>query len=743
MTKTETAPNRGHDAARFGRADVSVSSAAAQQSAPENDRAKANQGAAKPAAHVKPAKSCTDHPAQYFVQQTAGAVRQASVSMEDADMPDALPCPLGQTRANSNGSTADSAVPFGFTASEETASPAGVKSTANKASSLAAADDRPNAAKAEPPVNGWSPQNATEGSAGAEKAGSGLRFSFDAQAAQAASLHPTAGTAASDGVPVEPAQAAGSSRGQQNVPDQGTASAVPQFWSVPTVAGGQDGQEQKSQGQGLAGGLGQAPSKTATGSTEGFTLGSFSRMHNKKPRAGGAVRPRGAASTAQQTHAAKPDQQREQAPSAAAAKDQAGNVSSVWRSYAQQLHTEKSSEATDTVPAEEPQAGSQAPTQMPGGPAAETAQFPCNAGGDPNVPQVTNADSVPRPSGDDGPKEQQDVREADSLASRLRQQSFGEPEDSSTAESAATATRSPPDGVPAAEFGQAAASFGAGQQGFSFGLGHAPKEQRATPRRGRGPATRSRPPAREAAAGAAAKPPEGSAPAAQQPSFSFAWAFNSDHPSRNSREAPASEPSFTAQPTQQQQQPFFGLQPARDSNAAHQASQPAFSWPTPEPPAAAAEQGAPAFSFKSPGAKGRAPSEERAAKPRTAFDWGKPPTNAPLAQPPSPFPSAQPDTRPVAFDDIAEIRIVGGPVRGSVPASKQQVSSGGFAAEQPAFTPEFKPAPNFGNASAFAEGKAAGPSFRVVSTPSKQPARQRLPASVAGAARCLPCIYIA
>ncbi|EIE19931.1 hypothetical protein COCSUDRAFT_58168 [Coccomyxa subellipsoidea C-169] len=729
VTKTETAPSRGHDAARCGRADVSVSSAAAQQSARENDRAKANQGAAKPAAHVKPAKPCTDHPAQNFVQQTAGAVREASVSIEDADMPDASPCASGQTRADSNGSAA----PFGFT---KTALPAGVKSTANKTSSPTAADDRPDAAKAESPVNGWSPQNATEGSAGAEKAGSGLRFSFDAQAAQAASLHPTAVTAASDEVPVEPAQAAGSSRGQQNVTDQGTASGVPQFWSVPTVAVGQDGQEQRSQGQGLAGGSGQAPSKTATGSTEGFTLGSFSRMHNKKPRAGGAVRPRGAASTAQQTHAAKPDQQREQASSAAAGKDQAGDVfnANVWRSYAQQLHTEKSSEGTDTVPAGEPQSGSQAPTQMPGGPAVVTAPFPCNAGGGPNLPQVANADSVPRPSGDNGLKEQQGVRRADSMANRLRQQSFGEPEDSSTAESAATATKLPPDGVPAAEFDKAAASFGAGQQGASFGLGQAPKEQRATPRRGRGLATRSRPPAREAAAGgAAAQPPAGSAPAAQQPSFSFAWPPTSDQPSRNSREASASEPSFTAHTThQQQQQPFFGFQPARDSNAAHQASQPASSWPAPEPPAAAAEQGAPAFSFKSPGAKGRAPSEERAAKPRTAFDWGKPPTDAPFAQPPAPFPMAQAGTRPVAFDDIAEIRIGGGPVRGSVPSSKQQVSSHGFAAEQPAFTAEFKPAPNFGSAPAFAEGKAAGPSFRVVSTPSKQPARQRPPASVAG-----------
>ena len=655
VTRTETIASHGHGDARFGSADVSASSAATQAAAQpprnttstaENDGAKANQGSAKPGLHAKPVKTPAERTVDNLVHQRADAKRQASVSIEDADMPDASPSASSQTRADSNGSAADSAAPFGFT---ETALPAGVKSRAAeavKASMPAVPDSAPKKPAAQPAVNGWSRQDvpeetgATGGSRGFQQLSSGLSFSFAGQKATAAGQKSTG-----NGLPVAAAHTADNDREKHT----DAAPEIPQFQAG--VAEDKGRNEQTSQGQTQAGGSQQAANKPAKG-TEGFTLGSFSRLHNRKQRvgAGAAARPRGASSGAQQqTHAAKPEQS--QGPdSSAPGSAEPADLSTVWRTYAQQL-SEKGPGATgravpEGMPAREQASGSSpGRTEIPRVPARGTAQPSAHAGLPTNPFGASFTGTEFGRSWDEGTEKRRHATQEDSLASQFRRQTFGEPDTASTAESAAAETGTPSAAPLVAEPEQAPARFGAAPPGASFGLGQAPNAQRATPRRG--PAARSRPCAKSAP-----QPPAGSTPVAGQASFGFAWPPTAEQPSCKPQEA-ANFPSQHTGPTAQQQ-PIFRFQSPQDSDAGQQTRPPAFGSSAPKPSiatAAAAQASsagasghseAPPFSFKSPGGKGRAPSEPRAAKPSAAFDWGKPPSGVPSAQPTAPAFPAQP-----------------------------------------------------------------------------------------------------
>ena len=655
VTRTETIASHGHGDARFGSADVSASSAATRAAAQppqnttstaENDGAKANQGSAKPALHAKPVKTPAERTMDNLVHQRADAKRQASASIQDADMPDASPSASSQTRADRNGSAADSAAPFGFT---ETALPAGVRSRAAeavKASMPAVPDRAPEKPAAQPAVNGWSRQDvpeetgATGGSRGGQQPSSGLRFSFEGQKATVAAQKSTG-----NGVPVAAAHTADNNREMHT----DAAPEIPQFQAG--VAEGWN--EQTSQGQTQAGGSQQGANKPAKG-TEGFTLGSFSRLHNRKQRvgAGAAARPRGAPSGAQQqTHAAKPEQSQGPASSAPGSAEPA-DPSTVWRTYAQQL-SEKGPGATgravpEGMPAREHASGiSPGRTEIPRVPATGTAQPSAPAGLPTNPFGASFTGTEYGRSWDEGTEQRRHATQEDSLASQFRQQTFGEPDAASTAESAAAETGTPSAAAPGAAPEQAPAMFGAAPPGASFGLGQVPNVQRATPRRGRGLAARSRP-----CASAAPQPPAGSTPVAGQASFGFAWPPTAEQPSCKPQEAA----NFSSQHTgpTAQQQPIFGFQSPQDSDAGQQTRPPAFGSFAPKPStatAAAAQASsagasghseAPPFSFKSPGGKGRAPSEPRAAKPSAAFDWGKPPSGVPSAQPTAPAFPAQP-----------------------------------------------------------------------------------------------------
>lgn len=654
VTRTETIASHGHGDARFGSADVSASSAATQAAAQpprnttstaENDRAKANKGSAQPALHAKPVKTPAERTVDNLVHQRADAKRQASASIQDADMPDASPSASSQTRADSNGSAADSAAPFGFT---ETALPAGVKSRAAeavKASMPAVPDTAPEKPAAQPAVSGWSRQDVPEetgamgGSRGGQQPSSGLSFSFEGQKATAAGQKSTG-----SGVPVAAAHTADNNREMHT----DAAPEIPQFQAGVAEVKGRN--EQASQGQTQAGGSQQGANKPAKG-TEGFTLGSFSRLHNRKQRvgAGAAARPRGASSGAQQqTHAAKPEQSQGPASSAPGSAESA-DLSTVWRTYGQQL-SEKGPGATGRAVPEgtREQASGISPgrTEIPGVPATGTAPS-AHAGLPTNPFGASFTGTEYGRSWDEGTEKRRHATQEDSLASQFRRQTFGEPDTASSAESAAAETGTSSAAAPVAAPEQAPARFGAAPPGASFGLGQAPNAQRATPRCGRGLAARSRP-----CASSAPQPPAGSTPVAGQASFGFVWPPTAEQASCKPQEAANSSSQHTG-PTAQQQ-PIFGFQSPQDTDAGQQTRPPAFgsSAPKPSTATAAAAQAssagasghseAPPFSFKSPGGKGRAPSEPRAAKPSAAFDWGKPPSYVPSAQPTAPAFPAQP-----------------------------------------------------------------------------------------------------
>ena len=659
-TKTETAPSRGHgEGARFGRADVRAKSGGAdvgprsageaapqpplshRLGVPENDRARANLGSTKPVPVGKPARA----PAARDSQEAAvggNAAKQASASPDDADMRDASP---GETKAESKGS--DCTAPFGFT---EAAMPAGMKFRAAESSraaaqathsqiqdglaALLAAEVRANMDRCFDPEQLSKTihdelRSELASKAAAQEASIQADYNFLAQFAakpEASSDRQPSPEALNTTFKLHSERGAhGGRKLHKGMTDGADSSACPEFPPRSSEQKGDSVHDSGSHSQAHAG-TSQQGAGSGSLKANGFTLGSFSRLHKKKPPAAAATRARVASHSAKQEPAAEPGHGESQAAGRAPDSTEGTSLSDKWRIYAQELHAEKSAEAAETAGWPRDAVGAPASGSVPGSaqtpvetastsaPAESSSKTEAmgsaasfvTARSSPEVESVPDLAETLLKRWEAAAKEQPDTKEEDSLASKLRQQTLGESDDADTAASAdagaaaASKTSTMPPAKqseqPSASFPSAArgASIGAGQappaaqgarvgvgqaptaaQGATFGLGQAPKAPRMASRRSRGRAraapSRSQwqsPPAQPA--GSASEPP----PVPGQTFFASTQSATSHQPSTTDWGASgnADPRPQQAEPTTQQQ-PIFGFHAAPGADSQQQGSE--------------------------------------------------------------------------------------------------------------------------------------------------------------------------